>query len=51
MIKDVGIRVQAMMDAFKYQTEWEENHMVGVHVRRGDLTIYGKNVGPCTQFY
>ena len=36
--------VQAMIDSFKYKTEWEENHMVGVHVRRGDLTIYGKNV-------
>jgi len=35
--------VQAMMDAYKYETEWEENHMVGVHVRRGDLTIFGKN--------
>ena len=33
-----------MIDAYKFQTEWEENHMVGVHVRRGDLTIYGKNV-------
>ena len=33
-----------MIDAYKYKTEWEENHMVGVHVRRGDLTIYGKNV-------
>ena len=38
-------RVQAMIDAYKFKTEWEENHMVGVHVRRGDLTIYGKNVG------
>lgn len=37
-------RVQAMIDAYKFKTEWEENHMVGVHVRRGDLTIYGKNV-------
>ena len=35
-----------MIDTFKYETEWEENHMVGVHVRRGDLTIYGKNVSP-----
>lgn len=35
--------VQAMIDLYKYTTEWEENHMVGVHVRRGDLTIYGKN--------
>ena len=33
-----------MIDTFKYETEWEENHMVGVHVRRGDLTIYGKDV-------
>lgn len=37
-------RVQGMIDRYKYETEWEENHMVGVHVRRGDLTIYGKNV-------
>lgn len=35
--------VQALIDAYKYMTEWEENHMVGVHVRRGDLTIYGKD--------
>lgn len=38
-----------MIDAFKFKTEWEENHMVGVHVRRGDLTIYGKNVSSCIE--
>lgn len=40
----VVCRVQSMIDKFKFETEWEENHMVGVHVRRGDLTIWGKNV-------
>ena len=39
-----------MIDAYKFKTEWEENHMVGVHVRRGDLTIYGKNVSSPSPF-